>query len=107
MSMAEHLAVPNIIASVFTFFRLRMSSFSLNHSANKFKPSDSIKCDSIISMSLPATYNTVSSAYLMMREFLRTSNILFAKIENNKRPKIDPYGGTPQVTKADSDKVLL
>ena len=57
-------------------------------------------------MLLLATYNTVSSGYLMMREFLRTSTRLFAKIMNNKGPKMDPCG-TPQASKPDSDKVLL
>ena len=57
-------------------------------------------------MLLPATYITVSSAYLMMREFLRTFTISFAKIINNKGPKMDPFE-TQQVSKPDSDKVLL
>ena len=57
-------------------------------------------------MLLTATCNTVSSAYLIMREFLRTSTMSFAKIINAKGPKIDPCG-TPQVSKSDLDKVLL
>ena len=52
--MAKHLLVSNIIALVFSFFRLRMRSFSLNHSANKIKPSDN--CDSIILMILPSEH---------------------------------------------------
>ena len=90
LSMVKRLVVPNIIGSVFPCIKWRMSSFSLNHSPNKFKLSD--KYDSIISMLLRDTYNTVSSAYLIMREFLRTSTILFAKIINNKGSKMDPCG---------------
>ena len=37
----------------------------------------------------------------MMCEFLRTSTILFAKIINNKGPKMDPCG-IPQVTKTNT-----
>ena len=98
LSMANRLAVLNTIALVFLFFRLRMRSFSLNQSANKFKLSD--KCDSIISMLLLAMYNMVSLACLKMREFLRTFTISFAKIISNKGPKMD-LCGMPQVTKAD------
>ena len=104
LRMAKRVAVPNTIASVFPFCRLRMSSFPLNHSANKFKSSDN--CDSIISVLLLATYNTMASTYLVMREFLRTSTISFAKIMNNKGPKMDPCG-KPQVSKPESGKVLL
>ena len=55
---------------------------------------------------MPATYNTVSSPYLLMCGFLRTSTISFAKIVNNKEPKMDPCE-TSQVNNPDSDKVLL
>ena len=101
--MAKRWVVPNIIASDFPFFRLRMTLFSFIYSANKFKSSDN--CDSIISMLLPARYNTVSSAYLVMFEFPRTSTISFAKNIDNKGPKMNPCG-TPQVSKLDSDKVF-
>ena len=39
----------------------------------------------------------------MIREFLRGSTILFAKIINSKGPKLD-HSGTRQVTKPDSKK---
>ena len=55
-------------------------------------------------MLLPATYNKVSSAYLMMREFPRISTISFTKISNNNGYKMDPCG-TLQITKSDLGKV--
>ena len=57
-------------------------------------------------MLLPATYIRVSSAYLMMREFLRIFTMSFAKTINNKGPKMDPFE-TQQVSKPDSDSVIV
>ena len=57
-------------------------------------------------MLLSATYIRVSSAYLMMREFLRIFTISFAKTINNKGPKMDPFE-TQQVSKPDSDSVIV
>ena len=84
--MAKRLAAQYHCLS-FSIFQIENELIFLEQFANKFKSSDI--SDLIVSMLLAAAYNTVSSAYLIMHRFLRTSTISFAKRINSKRPKMD------------------
>ena len=67
-----------------------MSSLHLSHSDRLSMSFD--RLFSIESVSLPATYNTVSSAYIRMLEYSMTSIASLKEMRNNRGPSIEPCG---------------
>ena len=87
--------VPNNIASVLPFFILQTRSIDSSQETTALKSSQ--RHSSIRSIDFPGTYRTVSSAYVIIWEWVRTDSISLNVSKNSNGPRMDPWG-TPHVT---------